>query len=207
MVGLKILKRRDKLSGRRIYEGRELLEEIIGGNRHAFTMLFESSHAKLYTFALKLTRSQVLAEEIIQDVFLNLWLHRATLGNIENLDAYLNRITRNLSFNALRNVARHKVLVNDFGDDENYPDHSTEQSLEYKDTEGLIQQAITRLSGQQQQVYQLCHREGLTYEQAAQRLSIAPSTVHSHMKAALRNIRIYFKKMGIPMVIIALIIP
>ncbi|WP_262497456.1 RNA polymerase sigma factor [Pedobacter caeni] len=179
----------------------------MSGNRHAFSQVFEARYPVLYAFALKLTRSQVLAEEIIQDVFLNLWLNRANLDKVENYQAYLNRMTRNLSLNALRNIAKHKVLVTDFGADENFPDHSTEHALEYKDTVSLVQKAIERLPAQQQEVYRLCHKEGLTYEQAALRLNIAPSTVHSHMKGALRGIRVYFKKMGIPMVIIALILP
>jgi RNA polymerase sigma-70 factor (family 1) len=182
------------------------LKGIIGGNRQAFSQLFKARYPGLYAFALKLTRSPVLAEEIIQDVFLNIWLNRANLGKVENFGAYLNRITRNLSLNALRNIAKHKVLVGNF-EAEEIPDHSTAHALDYKDTLALVQMAIERLPAQQRAVYKLCHKEGLSYEQAALRLNIAPSTVHSHMKGALKGIRIHFKKMGIPMVIIALILP
>lgn len=193
------------LSIKPIYDESELLKEVIGGNRQAFSQLFKARYPGLYAFALKLTRSQVLAEEIIQDVFLNIWLNRSDLGKIENFSAYLNRMTKNLSLNALRNIAKHKVLAGDF-EAEEIPDRSTEHALDYKDTVALMQKAIERLPPQQQEVYKLCHKEGLTYEQAAIRLNIAPSTIHSHMKGALRGIRIHFKKMGIPMVIIALIL-
>ncbi|WP_257785603.1 RNA polymerase sigma factor [Pedobacter steynii] len=178
----------------------------MGGDRQAFSQLFEARYPGLYAFALKLTRSPVLSEEIIQDVFLNIWLNRSGLGNVANFRAYLHRIARNLSLNALRNIAKHKVLVGDFEADENFPDHSTEYALDYKDTVALMHKAIEKLPPQQQQVYNLCHKEGLTYEQAALRLNIAPATVHSHMKGALRGLRVYFKKMGIPMVIVALIL-
>lgn len=194
------------LQGEEIVEDRELLKATAEGNHLAFSALFEAKYSNLYTFAFKLTRSKVLAEEIIQDVFLNIWLNRASLETIVNFDAYINRITRNLSFNALRNIAKDKVL-NSLEADENFPDHSTEQSLAYKDTLQLMQDAIAKLPPQQQAVYKLCHKEGLTYEQAAVRLGIASSTVHSHMKAALGGLRKHLKKMGIPIVVMTILIP
>lgn len=185
----------------------DLLKAISRGDQEAFTVVFENRYAKFYTFALKLTRSKSLAEEIIQDVFLNIWVNRANLETILSFDAYLNRITRNLSFNALRNIAKDKLLVGGLEDDENYPDHSTEELLAYKDTMLLMTEAIAKLSPQQQMVYTLCHKQGLTYEQAALKLNIAPSTVHSHMKAALFGLREHFRKMGIPLVVIGILLP
>jgi len=185
----------------------KLLKATAKGDHIAFSALFEAKYSNLYTFAVKLTRSEVLAEEIIQDVFLNIWLNRASLETIVNFDAYINRITRNLSFNALRNIAKDKVLVDSLEADENFPDHTTEQSLAYKDTLQLMQDAIAKLPPQQQAVYTLCHKEGLTYEQAAIRLNVAPSTVHSHMKAALGGLRKHLKKMGIPIVVVAMLMP
>lgn len=189
------------------FDEAELLKAIAAGNQEAFTLLFEDRHSKFYTFAFKLTRSRALAEEIIQDVFLNIWINRAALENMLNVDAYLNRITRNLSFNALRNVAKDKLMLKELPDDEFFPDHSTEQSLAYNDTLSLMQTAIAKLPPQQQLVYRLCHQEGLTYEQAAVKLNLAPSTVHSHMKAALGNLRGHFKKMGIPLLLIGILLP
>lgn len=189
-----------------IYVERELLDKIASGDQYAFTMLFEDHHQPLFTFALKLTRSKLLAEEVIQDVFLNIWIHRSKLYGIDNFGAYVNRVTRNLSFNALRTIAKDSVLLGEFKDDLNYPDHSTEELLDYNASAALVRKAIDTLSPQQQQVYRLCQQEGLSYENAAERLGIASSTVHSHMKEALKNIRIFLKKMEIPMVLIALLV-
>lgn len=185
----------------------DLLRAISRGDQEAFTIIFENRYAKFYTFAFKLTRSRPLAEEIIQDVFLNIWINRTNLGTILNFDAYLNRITRNLSFNALRKIAKDKVLIGGLEADENYADHSTEELLAYNDTMLLMKEAVEKLSPQQQMVYTLCHKQGLTYEQAALKLNIAPSTVHSHMKAALFGLREHFKKMGIPVILIGILLP
>lgn len=185
----------------------ELLRAIAKGDQEAFAVMFENKYSKFYTFAFKLTRSKALAEEVIQDVFLNIWINRNSLETILNFDAYLNRITRNLSFNALRNIAKDKVLLGELPDDERFADHSTEQTLAYNDTLSLMKDAIAKLPPQQQLVYLLCHNEGLTYEQAAIKLNLAPSTVHSHMKAALGNLRSHFKKLGIPLVLIGILFP
>lgn len=185
----------------------ELLKAIARGDQEAFSAMFEDKYSQFYTFAFKLTRSKAMAEEIIQDVFLNIWINRSNLETILNFDAYINRITRNLSFNALRNIAKDKALINGLPDDENFPDHSTEQFLAYNDTLSMMKDAIAKLPPQQQLVYQLCHNEGLTYEQAAIKLNIAPSTVHSHMKAALNNLRTHFKKVGIPIMLLGILFP
>jgi RNA polymerase sigma-70 factor (family 1) len=185
----------------------EVLQEFADGKPEAFLLVFQTYSSKLYTFAFKITRSRELAEEVVQDVFLNVWLNREKLRDVRNLDAYLNRVTRNLSLNVLRDLAKEKLLTRDIVADEHFEDDSTQQALNHKDLVGLVHLAIAQLPAQQQRVYQLCHAEGLSYEQAAQALNVAPSTIHSHMKSALKSIRGHFRKMGVPMAIILMLFP
>lgn len=187
-----------------LYNESDLLLQISEGDEHALAVFLKLQHGQVLSFAQKLTRSRELAEEVVQDVFLNLWLNRNKLKEIHNPGSYLNRITRNVSLNALRKVAKSVMISGEFEDDENYPDDSTQQSLDLKDSQWLIQQAIDKLPAQQRLVYQLCHEQGLTYNEAAARLQISSSTVNFHIKEALKNIRKSLKEMGIPAVLIAL---
>ena len=54
--------------------------------------------------------------------------------------------------------------------------------------------AIAQLPAQQREVYQLCHQQGLKYEEVAEKLGLAPSTVATHMKLALKSLRNYLQK-------------
>lgn len=188
-----------------LYNESDLLVKIGEDDEQALAALLNLHHGPVLSFALKLTRSQELAEEVVQDVFLNIWMHRAKLKDIRNAGAYLNRITRNVSLNALRKVAREAIISDEFKDDENYADDSTRQSLDLKDSQWLLQQAIDKLPKQQKLVYQLCREQGLTYDQAAEQLQISSSTVNFHIKEALKNIRKSLKDMGIPTVLLVFI--
>ncbi|MNY10648.1 ECF RNA polymerase sigma factor SigE [compost metagenome] len=65
-----------------------------------------------------------------------------------------------------------------------------------KDTKELLQSGINLLPPQQKLVYQLCHQEGLKYEEVAEKLNLSPLTVKSHMQHALRFLRAYVVKNG-----------
>jgi len=171
-----------------------LLQRISLGDQRAFALLFEMEHKKINSFALKLTHSKELSEEIVQDVFLKLWLGREKLTEVENWGGYLNRIVRNHCFNVLKRLAQETLLNIELGKRSTEIDVETENGIQFRGTKELIQEAIDSLPPQQQKVYSLCHVEGLKYAEAAERLNIAPGTVQAHMKQALSNIRKYLNR-------------
>ncbi|MGK6352012.1 RNA polymerase sigma factor [Parapedobacter sp. DT-150] len=176
------------------YNERELLAEIAAGDQKAFTVLFQHYHSFVFSFGQKITHSEDLAVEIVQDVFLKIWLDRRRLTQVDRFPAYLNRLVRNYCFNVLRKLANENkaalvLMANSDGED-----YSTIERLDYQDVKQILDEAINKLSVQQKQVYQFCHQEGLKYEEVAQRLNISPQTVHAYMKDALRKIRAHFKK-------------
>ena len=62
-----------------LYNEKELLTLIAGGDEWAFAKLFEYYRNRIYSIAIKLTNSTSIAEEIVQDAFLKIWLKRADL--------------------------------------------------------------------------------------------------------------------------------
>ncbi|WP_199141681.1 RNA polymerase sigma-70 factor [Pedobacter sp. ASV12] len=175
---------------------REILLQIADGSQAAFAQLFKHYHRYVFAFAKKITHSQELAGEIVQDIFLKLWLKRETLGTIENFGAYLNRTVRNTSFNVLRQLAHHAKLNLKLSLAQTELEESTNKELDYRETKRLLSDALDTLSAQQRTVYRLCHQEGLKYAEAAEKMNISPQTVHEYMKLALKKIRFHFKKNG-----------
>jgi RNA polymerase sigma-70 factor (ECF subfamily) len=172
----------------------ELLAQIAGGDQHAFSLLFKHYHGYVYSFGKKIIRSNELATEIVQDIFLKIWLNRKKLTTIENFGAYLNRLVRNHCFNVLRQLAQETKSNVVLRLNKTDMDHSTTQHLEYRETVNLLNEAIETLTPQQKMAYRLCHQEGLKYEDAAVKMNISSQTVHSYMKDALRKIREHFRK-------------
>lgn len=174
-----------------LIDEKELLLLVSAGNEKAFSQLFHQYSPKVYAYALKLVKSDTLAEEIVQEVFVKIWNLEAQLGEIENLDAYLRVITRNHTLKLLRRMALEmktsEMMAKDYDDSHN----ETEEYIIFKESAQILTEAIEKLPPQQKLVYQLCHQEGLKYEEAAERLNLSKLTVKTHMQHALRFLRLY----------------
>lgn len=173
------------------------LNRVADGDERAFTHFFELKHKLAFNIALKIIKSRARAKAVVQDVLITLWTNRKGLENIENIDAYLNRITRNKCIDELRVMARATSRSIELKDEHSQiGTMDTENYLSAIDTANSIHMALQRLPAQQRKVYELCHETGLKYDEAALELGISSGTVHTHMKQALKNIRQYLGRLS-----------
>jgi len=164
-----------------------ILGQIAEGNQKAFRYLFTSYSGKVYTYALKLTHTKEQAEEIVQEVFMKIWINRDTLTSIDFFPSYLYTITRNHTFNFLKHLSvERKARM--YLHEESFHLQVATSSYQHQ-----IEHAIKRLPPQQQVVYKMCYHEGMKYEEVAERLSISRFTVKTHMQQALRSIRVFLQ--------------
>ncbi|MFD1631629.1 RNA polymerase sigma-70 factor [Pseudopedobacter beijingensis] len=180
-----------------IYNESELLMKIAEGDESAFCELFDYYQKYVFSFGRKLMRSNEIAEEIVQDIFIKIWERKEKLREVDNFGGYLNILVRNHSFNLLRQLAyRQKTgaeMVLSYSDEDNH----TQQTIDYRETLRILEEVLDTLPEQQKTVYRLCHLEGLKYEEAAAKMNISVATVHYHMKLALKSIRSHLIKNGL----------
>jgi RNA polymerase sigma-70 factor (family 1) len=169
-----------------------LLAQIAVGDEHAFRILFNTHSSRVYGYALKLTRAQDLAEEIVQDVFMKIWINRFSICEIQNIEAYLIALTRNHTFNALKRIAIEEAAKARLSRKLEQAHHATEEAVNFRESQNILNKALDRLPPQQRIVYSLCREEGLKYEEVAQRLNISRLTVKTHMQQALRTLKSHF---------------
>lgn len=172
----------------------ELMLNIAEGSKEAFTLVFNYYYDYVFSFSRKLTRSEELAKEVAQDIFMKIWFDRSILTKIENFGGFINRLVRNHSLDLLRKLAVHDKVSHEIVLSSSELDTNTEQTLDYNETLKILEEAIDLLPDQQKRVYMLCHQQGLKYEEAAKKLNISSATVHYHMKLALNVIRNHFKR-------------
>jgi len=173
------------------FTGDNLLRLLREGDRDAFREAYNLYRNKVYSVALKILREKEDAEEVMQEVMLKLWLSAGSLKVDSNLEAWLKTITRNLSYNVLRRQALEaKTAVNRGADWRDFS-NETEEHVLLNETKKVLYDAIEKLPPQQKLVYQLCHQQGLKYEEAARELNLSASTVQSYMKLAIRSVRSY----------------
>ena len=170
-----------------------LLLEIAEGNEKAFRRLFDHYWRKIYSVAFVLTKSSTVSEEIVQDVFLKIWLKREQLPAIQKFDGFLFTIARNHIYNNLRSKTTELPFVEQleqcFVETSGLPD----QELFLKETKQMIERAVEQLPAQQRTVFELSRNDGLDHAKIAERLAISKLTVKSHMTQALKSIRTYLQ--------------
>jgi len=174
-----------------LYTEQELLRLVAEGDRNAFTQIYNNYRNKIYSIAFELTESKTVAEEIVQDTFLKIWVKREMLPGVEHFRAYLFTITRNYVFTALKRIARKESIEVSAIQDAPLYDHDTEDRVLNNEYTRILQAAIDRLPEQQKQVYNLIKKEGLKREEAAAALHLSPETVKTHLAQAMRSIRTY----------------
>ncbi|MFC3197927.1 RNA polymerase sigma factor [Parapedobacter deserti] len=169
---------------------KQLLERISIQDEGAFSVLYDRFRPKVYTYALKISGSVEVAEDIVHEVFLKVWQCREP-DNIANLDAYLRVVTRNFTLKWLRRMILERTVGKEMKDNWDEVDFSTEQAVNLKETQEVIDRAIALLPPQRRLIFQLCKNEGLKYEEVAERTNLSRLTVKTHMQLALRFLRNY----------------
>lgn len=170
---------------------KELLEKVAQGDEAAFTQLFYAYHNKLGAYIYRITGSLETTKEIVQDVFMKVWLKRETLTTIEQFGPYLYILSRNHTLNCLRRFAKEQVHRQQIIENLNTA-LETGIEVEYDtDYYAFLDQAVEELPPQQRKVYILSRRERLKYEEIAQRMNISRETVKKYLKLATRFIKNY----------------
>ena len=159
-----------------------------------FADLFKKHECRLYTLVLKLTKSDQYARDIIQEVFLKLWEHRYTIHSINNIEAWLYRLTENKVIDFLRKAAADNRLKEAIW--KNLPHHlnETENQVMAREYNYIIQKAVDQLPPQRKLIYYLNREKGLNYQEIADELAISKHTVKNQLSTALQFIRSFLIK-------------
>lgn len=173
------------------YDEKALILQIAQGNEQAFAGLFNHYRPVIYHTAYRLTDSASTAEDVVQEVFLIIWLNRTTLPAIQHFRAYLMTIARNHIIRAFHRTAKLKSSISELTELRSFYHNDTADQVQANEYDRLLQQAIAQLPPRQAQVYVLTRQQGFTREQVATQLQVYPETVKTHLELAVKKIRAY----------------
>lgn len=172
-----------------LHNEKEILQSIAEGNESAFNTVFELYRDKLYNYLLKITKSPEISEEIVVDIFVKLWVGRALVQQINQLEGFLHRVAYHMAIDFLRTTSRHKRLQKAYIDRlEPEPEKRADEILMDAQCMQLLREAIFQLSPQRRLIYTLSREQGLTHEQIATALNLSRNTVKNSMMAAIKSI-------------------
>lgn len=164
-----------------------VLSALSDGSTKAFDVLFVAYYPKVLQFVMSFCNDKQEAENIVQDLFMNLWIKKDVLEGIKNLDNYL--------FISARNAAIHYVKQSfvfcDDGKANDLPSDlaNGDMKLCYEELYGFVMREISSMPEQRRRVFMMSRVDGMSNAEIAQRLGISKRTVESHISLAIATLK------------------
>lgn len=165
----------------------ELLAKMSEGNRLAFDILYNRHWRKVFNVAYKRANDRKIAEDIAQDIFVQLWT-RGSETVIDNLPSYLAVAARNGVFKRMGKEDKYTELPDDLHELPNLLD-TTDSKLLHKEFLSAFAELIEALPEQQRVIFKYRFNEGLNSQEIAEKLNISPKTVRNHIGRALATLK------------------
>lgn len=177
------------MNQRIIFSDKQLLASIKHGNKDAFTLLFQRYSGQFYNIAFKYTANKKDAEDIVQEVFTRVWIHRGRLNHYLPIIPYLVKIGKHLIFNQSKKRLYHTAYKKYFISSKNIEDFQTDETVFLDELENLINKEVECFPPKRKEIYKLSREQGLTTKEIASRMNITTSTVENHINKALKMLR------------------
>ncbi len=172
------------------YDENIVLQQISKGNEKAFSQLVQQYWNNIYSQALIYLKSSTAAQDVVQEVFIKVWVNREKLPNIESFDSYLFILARNLIISEFRKQISRRVNVN-VSEMPLQAYGSPDEILSFKQSREMVAKAIDLLPPQQKIAFILSRDEGLSYDEIAFRMQLSRETIKKHIGRALNFLRTY----------------
>lgn len=170
---------------------KELLIQLRDGSCQALDYFYHQYSLRIYRKVFKMVRVEVIAEELMQDVFVKIWDRRQGIDPDQSFKSYLYTIAQNLVYDFYRKLAREEKLQGLIKSANSEMYVHVEEEIFLKETSEILNNAINNLPSQQKLVFTLCKLEGKSYEDAGAALGISSSTINSHIVKATRSVKGY----------------
>jgi|SRR5690625_54624 len=169
----------------------ELWKHLKQGDRTAFETLFRKYHQDLHRFAIRFSGDSQLAEDLIQDLFVNIWQQRVSLGDVRSVRAYLwISLRRALISTQKRRRDRYSTFESGSVSDFNLPVEAFIIEREERDLqERNLERALQSLTPRQKEVLYLKFYEGMSYKEIGDIMSINYQVARNYLSGGLKALR------------------
>lgn len=172
-----------------------LMERMMAGDENALAALYDRYAGMLYGLLLRILKDTHAAEEVLQDLFLQLWRTASRFdASRGSMTAWLMVMARNRAISRLRRGNRQTVADDPDGFLlESAPDPTdVEDEAARRQLAGRLRAAMAALPGEQREALELAYFEGMTQTEIAERTGAPLGTVKSRVRAALQSLKQHF---------------
>jgi RNA polymerase sigma-70 factor (ECF subfamily) len=166
---------------------KELLLSLSTGDEEAFKFIYQKYWQPLFLSAYNVLKNREACEDIIQEIFIQLWRKRGTLNVTSSLSAYLFTATRYQVFHYIKKSVGRQELFEDL--EERFSTDALDIPLYVKELQERINIAVADLPEKCRDIYRLSREHQLSYKAIAEHLQISPKTVENQLSIALKKLR------------------
>jgi RNA polymerase sigma-70 factor (ECF subfamily) len=164
--------------------------KIREGDIKTFEKVFRQYYTPLCIYSSGITGCKEISEEVVQDVFYNIWKEHENIRILYSMKSYLYRAVKNLSLRYLENLSlQERHLKNILCDGDAFSDLSPQEQLEYKELKHIINSTIKKLPERRMQIFKMHRMDGKKYKEIADQFSISVKTVEAEMTKAYKTLR------------------
>ncbi len=168
------------------YTDPELFRRIAQDDEGAFRLLYERYVSRIHVYLTRTTNDSELAKEITQELFLDLWVGRKRLSQVDSPNSYIYKIASNIAARQLKKLGTERLVLSLAKTETHIPFQEDEfNTFSAKQLNIEIERAIAELPPQQRDIFRLARQQGLSRNEIAERLGISPSTVKNHLTKAI----------------------
>lgn len=168
----------------------ECISELRRGSYKAFKLVYDEYSDRLYGFALSQLHNRMLAQDIVQDTFMRLWINRHKLNCFGNLQGLIYAIAKYRILDHFRQQMASPEFVEYMAEISSHNnDISPEDILIYNEFRSRLAKAKTKLTPRMLEIYDLSRERGMKISEIANMLGISEQTVKNQLHSALRILR------------------
>ena len=185
-----------------VSDEKELLQKLRDGDENAFNQLYQIYARRLASKLIYLLKSEELAQDVLQDVFLKIWSSREMIDPELNFSALLSKMATNLSKNVFRKNLYDQSLLSLMDPEASYnPIDDADNASQAK---AVLEMALSKLTERQRDIYILHKLDGRSYKEISEQLNISVSAINHHLQKANKQLKAILKSQSLQILILLL---
>lgn len=174
-----------------LFDEKKLIQALKSGSEPSYNQLYRLWGSRLYRFVYGYVKSESATDDIVQETFVRIWTHRAALDPEQSFKSYLFTISYHLLLKELHRQIQNPLVEEyiSYTSQLQSSENITTGAIEFDQFEKALQQAKTKLSPRQREIFEMNKEQNLSIADIAEKLSITEQVVRNQLSAALKIIR------------------
>lgn len=171
------------------YNEEAALKLLGAGSERGFKLIYERYVPSVSRIVYKFLQSRELTDDVVQEVFIKVWVERQKFTSANSFEDYLCRTAANHSIDRLKKIAKEEIRKQEYLKLQEIAANNIDHYIRDKEYSSLLREAEDALPPHCRRVYLLAKSEGLSHKAIAEQLGVTTLTVKSHVSHALKFIK------------------